>query len=417
MKYDPRIVDSELSSRLNAAGAVVIEGPKACGKTATARQIAKSAVLLDVDEQALLAADVTPSVVLEGPTPRLIDEWQLAPRLWNHVRRAVDDRGQPGQFILTGSSVPSDDATRHSGAGRFSRIRMRPMSLFELGISEGSVSLAAVLRGGSVATADTGLTVAAVVDLIIRGGWPGMRASTQAEAQQGVRDYLEEIARVDMPRMEGIRRDPARIHRLLRSLARNVATSASLTTLARDTDGPDGPLKDDTVRDYLAALSRLFIVEDQPAWGPHLRSKYVLRQAPKRHFVDPSLACAALNADSQALLQDLNFLGFLFESMVVRDLRVYAQSVGSSVLHYRDSDDLEIDTIVQGGEGRWAAFEIKLGGEELIEEAAKNLLTFASRIDTSRVGEPAALGVVVASGWGYTRQDGVSIIPVGSLGP
>jgi hypothetical protein len=220
-----------------------------------------------------------------------------------------------------------------------------------------------------------------------------------------------------MPRMEGIRRDPARIHRLLRSLARNVATSASLTTLARDTDGPDGPLKDDTVRDYLAALSRLFIVEDQPAWGPHLRSKYVLRQAPKRHFVDPSLACAALNADSQALLQDLNFLGFLFESMVVRDLRVYAQSVGSSVLHYRDSDDLEIDTIVQGGEGRWAAFEIKLGGEELIEEAAKNLLTFASRIDTSRVGEPAALGVVVASGWGYTRQDGVSIIPVGSLGP
>jgi len=417
MEYDPRIVDSELSSRLNAVGAVVIEGAKACGKTATARQLAKSAVLLDVDAQALLAADVTPSVVLEGPTPRLIDEWQLAPRLWNHVRRAVDDRGKAGQFILTGSSVPSDDATRHSGAGRFSRIRMRPMSLFELGISDGSVSLAAVLRGGSVATADTGLTVAAVVDLIIRGGWPGMRSATQSEAQQAVRDYLEEIARVDMPRMEGIRRDPERIHRLLRSLARNVATSASSATLARDTDGPDGPLKDDTVRDYLAALSRVFVVEDQPAWGPHLRSKYVLRQAPKRHFVDPSLACAALNADSHALLQDLNFLGFLFESMVVRDLRVYAQSVGSSVLHYRDSDDLEIDTIVQGGEGRWAAFEIKLGGEEFIDEAAKNLVTFASRIDTSRVGEPAALGIVVASGWGYTRQDGISIIPVGSLGP
>lgn len=409
-------MDRELGARLSAVGAVVIEGPRACGKTATARQVAASEVLLDVDAQARQAIAIDPALVLEGATPRLIDEWQIEPTIWNHVRRAIDDRSDPGQFVLTGSAVPADDITRHTGAGRITRLRMRPMSLFETGHSAGSISLAELLEGRVSPSSDPGLTVAGIAEALALGGWPGLRGRGMPDGLLAVRDYLDEIARVDIGRMDGTHRDPNRVARLFASLARNVATHAAATTLARDTGGADGPLKDDTVREYLGALERLMVIEDQPAWAPHLRSSYRLRTAPKRHFVDPSLAVAALRATPDRLLDDLNLLGFLFESLVVRDLRVYAQAADGRVLQYRDNGGLEVDAIVETGDGRWMAFEVKLGQGQ-IDDAAASLMRFAKRIDTARCGSPALLGVIVATGYGYRREDGVAVIPIGALGP
>lgn len=415
-RYEPRIVDPELTARLSAVGAVVIEGPKACGKTATARQVAASEVLLDVDANARRAMAVDPSLVLEGPTPRLLDEWQIEPTIWNHVRRTIDDRSDPGQFILTGSAVPADDITRHTGAGRITRLRMRPMSLFETSQSTGVISLADLLEGNMSASADPGLTVADLAQGIAIGGWPGLRGRSLRDRLLAVRDYLEEVARVDVGRVDAAYRDPNRVARLLVSLARNVATHAAATTLARDTGGVDGPLKDDTVREYLGALERLMIVEDQPAWAPHLRSRHRLRIAPKRHFVDPSLAVAALRTTPDRLLGDLELLGFLFESLVVRDLRIYAQAADAHVSQYRDDGGLEVDAIVEAGDGRWMAFEVKLGHGQ-IDDGAVSLMRFADRVDTARCGRPALLGVIVATGYGYRRKDGVAVIPVGALGP
>lgn len=416
VSYHPRIADGELNGRLHSAGAVVVEGPKAAGKTETARQAAESEVLLDVDQAARAVAEIDPSLILAGPIPRLIDEWQVAPGVWNHIRRAVDDRQEPGQFILAGSAVPTDDVTRHTGAGRFSRLRLRPMSLAESGGSNGEISLARLLGGEAASASDPGLTVPDLAEEIARGGWPGFRTLPLDPALERVRDYLDEICRTDVSRVDDSRRDPERVRRLLASLARNVATHTSLRTIAADTGGADGPLKEETAATYVSALERLFIVEDQPAWEPHLRSKYVLRKAAKRHFVDPSLAVAALEADPPALLRDLNFLGFLFESLVVRDLRVYAQSLGGRVKQYRDSSGLEVDAIIEAGDS-WAAFEVKLGGSDPIDEAAASLTRFARQVDTDRVGEPATLAVITASGYGYVREDGVQVVPVGALGP
>ncbi|MGA2164064.1 MAG: DUF4143 domain-containing protein [Solirubrobacteraceae bacterium] len=414
--YQPRIVDDELSARLKATGAVAIEGPKACGKTATARQLAASEVLLDVDANAREAAAVDPALVLDGATPRLIDEWQLEPAIWNHVRRAVDDRSAPGQFILAGSAVPPDDITRHTGAGRITRLRMRPMSLFESGVSSGGISLAQLLEGEPARSPDPGLGITDLAREIAIGGWPGFRGLAVEQALRAVRDYLEEIRRVDVSRVEEKRRNPDKVGVLLRSLARNVATYAAATTLAGDTEGADGPLKNDTVGEYLEALRRLMIVEDQPAWAPHLRSKHALRGAVKRHFVDPSLAVAALRATPARLLRDIKLLGFLFESFVVRDLRIYAQATDARVLQYRDSRGLEVDAIVECADGRWAAFEVKLGSGQ-VEQAAASLHKLVEQIDTRVCGEPAALGVIVGTGYGHRREDGIMVIPVGALRP
>jgi predicted AAA+ superfamily ATPase len=416
MAYQPRVVDAELAARLTATGAVVIEGPRACGKTATARQVAASEVLLDVDANARRAIDIDPALVLAGPVPRLIDEWQIEPAIWNHIRRAVDERGVPGQFILTGSSVPADDVTRHTGAGRVTRLRMRPMTLAETGHSIASISLKALLHNAAPNSPDAGLTVTALAERIVAGGWPGLVGRSVSQAGQAVRDYLGEIRRVDVGRVDQSSRDPEKVGRLLRSLARNVATSAAATTLATDVGGSDGALKDDTVRDYLVALERLMIVENQPAWAPHLRSKSLLRQAPKRHFVDPSLAVAALGATPARLLEDLQWFGCLFESLVVRDLRVYAQAADAAVYHYRDNTGLEVDAIVQAADGRWAAFEVKLGQGQ-IDAAAATLRKFAERIDTAKSGPPQTLGVIVATGYGYRREDGIAVIPIGALAP
>jgi uncharacterized protein len=401
---------------MSAVGAVVIEGPKACGKTATARQFAASEVLLDVDQNARETIALEPSLVLDGPTPRLLDEWQIEPTIWNHIRRAVDERGKPGQFILTGSAVPPDDITRHTGAGRIGRLKMRPMSLFEANRSTGAISLASLFEGTLNRTGDPGLTVADISNDISVGGWPGWRGHNVTDRLLAVRDYLDEIARVDIGRVDGTRRDPNRVTQLLASLARNIATPVSAATLAKDTGGADGPLKDDTVREYLGALERLMVVENQPAWAPHLRSRHRLRTAPKRHFVDPSLAVAALRATPERLMEDLKLFGFMFESLVLRDLRIYAQAADAQVSHYRDSSELEVDAIIETRDGSWMAFEIKLGQAQ-IDSAAANLTRFAERLDTTKCGKPALLGVIVATGYGYQRKDGIAVIPIGALGP
>jgi predicted AAA+ superfamily ATPase len=416
MAYLPRVVDAELDARLRAAGAVVIEGAKAVGKTETARRRASSSVLLDIDENARRAAAVDPSLVLDGPAPRLIDEWQVEPALWNHVRRAVDDRALPGQFVLTGSSVPADDVARHTGAGRFSFLRMRPMTLFESGHTNGAVSLGGLLTGEPPRSDEPGLSVSDLADRVTAGGWPAQHGRPAGVAARAARDYLEQIREVDVPRVAGSRRDPARIERLLRSLARNVSTAVAFTVLAADAGGGDGPLDRHTVAEYLSTLDRLMVIEDQPAWAPHLRSRANLRTSPKRHFVDPSLAVAALGAGPEQLLRDLSLLGLLFESLVIRDLRVLAQPLDGRVLHYRDNYGVEADAVVQLADGRWAAFEIKLGAG-LVDEGAESLRRFRAAVDTRRSGEPAVLGVVSGTGFGYMRPDGIAVIPIGALAP
>lgn len=412
MDYTPRIVDAEIGARLTSVGAVVIEGVKACGKTVTARHHARSEMLLDVDPQAAPLMEVEPQLVLEGDTPRLLDEWQTYPQIWNLVRRAVDDRDRPGQFILTGSAIPADEAARHTGAGRFAHVRMRPMSLAERGVSTAQVSLAAVMSGAQpgAATPDPGLSLDDLIDEIVRGGWPGIRDRGVSEAQTANRDYLERIRRADVATVDGAVRDPQRLAAVIASLARNVATTVTTTTLATEAG-----VARETATAYVNALTRLMVVEDQPAWNTHLRSRHRLRESPKRHFVDPSLAVAALRATPASLRADLNALGFLFESLVVRDLRVYAQPLGGEVFHYRDQTGLEVDAIVDTGDG-WAAFEVKLGMGG-VDTAAASLLRFRDRVDTSRRGEPSALAVIVGTGPGYVRPDGVRVIPVGAFGP
>jgi predicted AAA+ superfamily ATPase len=336
--------------------------------------------------------------------------------IWNHIRRIVDERGLPGQFILTGSAVPADDITRHTGTGRLTRLRLRPMTLYETGHANGAASISGFLSGEFQNCPDPGLSIADLAECAATGGWPAHHRLTTKQSIMAVRDYLGEIVRVDINRMTQRRRDSAKVMRVVKSLARNLATPVSLRAIAVDAGGTDGALEDETVRSYLDALAQLMIIEDQPPWAPYLRSKSILRSASKRHFVDPSLAVAALRATPERLLRDLNLFGLVFESMVIRDLRVYAQSYDASVLHYIDNTGLEVDAVVETGEGRWAAFEIKLGPGH-IDVGAANLLRFADRIDTRKCGLPALLGVIVGTGFGYMRKDGVSVIPVGALGP
>ena len=416
-RYRPRIVDRELAARLESAGAVLIEGPRACGKTATGRHHAASEVLLDVDAGLRHGAELEPGLVLEGPAPRLIDEWQTVPSIWNHVRRAVDMGGGAGRFILTGSAVPPDDTTRHTGAGRVSRMPMRPMSLFESGHSTAEMSLGAMLRAEPVPARQSRTTVADLVELVCRGGWPGTVDAAINDAQRFVRDYLEEIRRTDIRRVDGVRRDPVLVRRVLQSLARNVATEAAVSLIAADAGGNAGPLHPETAQSYLDALERVFAIEDQPAWSAHLRSRSRLRRSPKRHFVDPSLAVAALRSGPDRLRADPGSFGLFFESLAVRDLRIYAQAHDAEVYHYRDNTGLEVDAIVETAGGAWMGVEIKLGGERSIEEGVRNLLRLRDRVDPDRTGPPAALVVIVGVGHGYTRPDGVVLAPLTALGP
>lgn len=416
-EYLPRIVDDVVAERLKSAGAVLLEGPKACGKTRTASRIAASAIYLDIDEAAQAAIQIDPTLVLAGEPPQLVDEWQVdATRVWNHVRAQVDARQAPGQFILTGSSVPNDDVRRHTGAGRVARIIMRPLSLFESRASTGAMSLAGLMAGERPTSRPTSIEVTDIADLIVRGGWPLTVGEHIQSAAQFTSDYVANICDVDASRVEGARRDPYRVRRFLQSLARNTATEVKLARIASDVGVDEVALSRATVYDYLTAMRRLMVIEEQPPWATHLRSRARLRQTSKMHFVDPSLAAAALGAHPRQLLADLNYLGLLFESLVLRDARVYAEPFGASLYHYRDSDGLEADLIIQTPSGTWGAFEVKLNPTR-VDDAAANLLRLATKIDTDRVGAPAVLGVITANGYGYTRPDGVVVIPIGALGP
>ncbi len=413
--YLTRFADAELTDRLRATGAVLIEGPRGCGKTQTALQAARSAVRLDRDPAARAAGALDPSLLLAGEHPRLIDEWQLVPDVWNEVRGDVDDHpGEPGRFILAGSAVPADDATRHTGSLRFTRLRMRPMSLAESGHSSGDVSLAALFAGGEARATDPGLDIRAIAERIVIGGWPALIRRDPADAMLATQGYLDETRLVDLERLDGVRRDPENVARVLRSLARNTATEAADQTIARDVAGADGPIDRHTVANYVKALARVFVVEDLPAWSPALRSRGILRSSETRHFVDPSVAAAALGASPERLLQDPETLGLLFESLAVRDLRIYGQAIGASAFHYRENTGLEADAILQRRDGSWAALEVKLGQKE-IEHGADSLLRVAEHIDTDRHGAPAFLAVITGWGYAYRRDDGVFVIPIGAL--
>ena len=416
--YRPRLADRELLERLAAASAVLIEGPKACGKTATARRIARSEVFLDIDHNARQAAAIDPDMILAGDAPRLLDEWQFVPEIWNHVRRAADLQPGKGKFILTGSAAPTDDLMRHSGAGRIARLRMRTLSLFEQGHASGDVSLGALLSGAPEAAADPGLTIPDIVELICRGGWPGTLDNSLDQAMRFVRDYIDELRRTDVERTVGVRHNPNRVLRLMQSLARNTATEVRLTTLAKDVAGSGEIVQERTISDYMDALRRLFVIEELPPFLPHLRSRARLRQAAKQHFSDPSIAVAATRANPQQLRSDFNYLGLLFESLVVRDLRVHAAIHDAELSHYRDNTGLEVDAIIQTAAGVWLPVEVKLGSTAaIIDEAAASLLKFKDRVDASRMGEPPSLLVVTATGYAYRRPDGVTVAPIGALGP
>lgn len=406
--YRPRVADAELQAGLRRAGAVLIEGVRACGKTETAQQAAGSAVHLDRDPATLALAAIDPVLVLDGETPRLIDEWQLAPQLWNAVRGQVDGRKAPGQFILTGSSAPSADAARHTGAGRFARLRMRTMTMVETGFSTGEVSLEALLNAEAPRATDAGLSFATLTERLVVGGWPGYQDLAPSDASRNLADYLETIASVDLHSLDGQSRDPVRVMRLLTALARSTATEVTISTLARD----EVSMSRDAVREYLAALERIFVVENQPAWATHLRSSATLRKEPKRHFADPSLAAAALRAYPEALRRDPAFTGQLFESLVVHDLRVFSAPLGGVVQHARDSAGREVDAIIALPDGSWAGFEVKLGSDPtVIDGAAAGLVAFAAQ-----VSPPVALTVIASSGPSYRRTDGVNVVAIGSLG-
>jgi predicted AAA+ superfamily ATPase len=415
--YLLRLCDQELQIALQSSGAVLIEGAKWCGKTRTASNAAKSIVYMqDPDNTASYQAmaDTKPSLLLKGETPKLIDEWQMAPVLWDAVRFEVDKRGDSGQFILTGSAVPVDNVTSHTGTGRFSRILMRPMSLYESNESNGTVSLGDLFDGNQAIEAMSELSIEKIAFALCRGGWPASVMKNEISALRMSRDYVEAVLNHDVSRVDDVEKNPERVRLLLRSLARNVATLASIQTIKNDIEATDISISDKTISSYLNALRRIFVVEDLPAWLPSMRSKTAIRTSSKRHFVDPSIATAVLRTNPPGLLNDFKTFGFLFESLCTRDIRVYAQAIDGDVFHYRDKSGTESDLIVQLRDGRWAAIEVKLGNKQ-IEEAAQTLLTLNAKIDEEKMGQVSFLMVITGGQYAFRRNDGVFVVPIGCL--
>lgn len=414
--YLPRVADTELAILMRAVGAVLIEGPKACGKTATASRVADTTFEMDEDATARASIELNPDYLFNRATPILFDEWQVAPELWNRVRRAVDAAGRRrGLYLLTGSATPKDDAARHSGAGRFGVLRMRPMSLFESGHSTGQVSLGALLEGTSQPGADNGMTVPQLMERAVIGGWPDLLGANEQDARAWLAGYLRQVIEVDIPSFIG-RRDPRTLARVLASLARFVAQSPATRAIAADAGGERGPVAPATIYSHLDALERLQLLDNSEAWQPHMRSRTRLRTAATRYFVDPSIGTAALGIGSAELLNDLEAAGYYFEALVVRDLRIYAQQLGGRVDTWRDADGNEVDAVVTFPGGRWAAIEIKMS-QRKVEKAAVGLLKFAQRVDTSKQGQPDALIVITAVGSAGRRADGVHVAPITALAP
>lgn len=414
-KYRNRIADGLLERKLLGKGAVLIEGPKWCGKTTTATKHASSVLRVDdpkLKEQNLLLARIDPQKLLKGKAPRLLDEWQLAPTLWDAVRYEVDQRGKTGQFILTGSAVPADTSLiSHSGTGRFSWMTMRPMSLFESGESTGEVSLGSLFAGNPEVDGENHLELGDISFILCRGGWPAALDLPDDAALYQAVDYYDGVVNSDINRADGIEKNPERVKMLMRSYARNMGSQASNLTIARDIS-----CDDETVKIYINALKRIFVVEEMAAWNPNLRSKTAVRTSATRYFADPSIAAASLGAGPDDLINDLRTFGLFFETMCIRDLRVYADSLGGSVYHYRDNTGLECDAVIHLRNGSYALIEIKLGGDELINSGSSNLQKLKNRIDTAKMKEPSFLMVLTAVGrYAYRRPDGVLVVPVGCL--
>lgn len=418
MNYITRVTDSIINNKLQGLGGLMIVGPKWCGKTSTAQQFAKSSIYMDNpdgDYNNVQVASLNPSVLLEGETPRLVDEWQLAPSLYDAARREIDKRGLSGQFIFTGSSTPLGKQIRHTGTGRFSFVRMYPMSLFESGESNGSISLKALFGGKPNIEMPSSLTIEQLVFCILRGGWPGTLNMRDANALIVASDYLYALENNEWFHSidKRIKRHPEKIRKLLRSYARNTATPASIETIIKDISISDGSTISRATADaYIREMQNLFVIDDQPAWSTTLRSKTPLRQTPKRHLIDPSLSAAAINATQDKLLRDYNTLGYLFESLCVRDMRIYASANNATVSHYKDKTELEADIIIERADGAWGAMEVKLGSKQE-DEAAGNLLRLASRVDSN----PHFLAILTGGKYPYRRKDNIFVIPIGCMAP
>lgn len=420
-QYKKRILDSLLERKLMGMGAVLIEGPKWCGKTTTAEEKAGSVLYMNDPKKSgtyLQLAKMSPNVLLTGDIPRLIDEWQLAPSLWDTIRYEVDHRDEEGQFILTGSAVPTKtDEIWHSGTGRFARIKMRPMSLWESGDSDGKVSLEALFNSKVEAVASEGKSIEDIAYLVCRGGWPKATLQNPKIALDRAYDYYDAVVNIDISRVDGVERDTERTKRLMRSYARFQGAQTAIGKIKEDVRINDSMnIDDDTIGAYINALKKIFVIEDMPAWNPNLRSKTAIRSSDTRYFVDPSIAVAALGVGPEDLIGDLETFGLLFETMCVRDLRVYADALGGSVYHYRDKNGLECDAVVHLRNGSYGLIEIKLGGDNLIEDGASSLKSLAEKIDTTKMKNPSFLMVLTAIGdFAYQREDGVYVVPIGSL--
>ena len=422
MEYRKRLADEVLKDKLEASGAVLVEGAKWCGKTTTSKQIAKSVLYMQEPaqkKQNLLMADTNPSLLLQGDAPRLIDEWQLAPKLWDAVRFEVDQRDDFGQFILTGSAVPPDTSEiSHSGTGRISRMLMRPMSLFESGESSGSVSLEGLFNTDYEVSASVESDIEKLAFLICRGGWPkAVGKSIKVALQQAV-DYYDAVVNSDISRVDGKERNPERAKLLMRSYSRNIGSQAKFEEIRQDILGNDvDSFSIDTLYDYLNALKKIFVIEDAPAWNPNLRSKTAIRNTDTRYYVDPSIATASMGLGPKDLINDLSTMGLLFENLCVRDLRIYAQSIGGEIYHYRDKSGLECDAVVHLRNGSYGLVEIKLGGDKLIEEGCATLNKFEKIIDTTKMKSPSFKMVLTGVGnYAFKRPDGILVVPVRSLG-
>ena len=420
--YKHRIVDDILLRKLQGKGAVLIEGPKWCGKTTTASQIAKSSLKLgevNTLRESRALADIDPVLLLKGSVPRLIDEWQTIPVIWDAVRSEVDNRNMPGQFILTGSAVPiQTDEIIHTGTGRISRLSMRTMSLVESGDSTGEIRLSSLFEIKDNIFAQCDIDIEQLAYLVCRGGWPQAALLRHDIALDQAIDYYDAVVNHDISRMDNVERDPERVKLLMRSYSRHQGASVSYGAICNDMKSNDNSkLSDETVAAYIKALKRIFVIEDLPAWNPNLRSKSAIRTADTRYFSDPSVATAALGIGPGDLINDLETFGLVFETLCVRDLRIFAEAIGGSVYHYRDSNGLECDAVIHLRNGHYGLVEIKLGGDRLIEEGAKNLLKLANIIDTTRMPEPSFMMVLIGVGkYAYRRKDGVYVVPIGCLG-
>ncbi|MBR3052325.1 ATP-binding protein [Candidatus Saccharibacteria bacterium] len=420
--YIPRLLDTVLEKKLRAHGAVLLEGCKWCGKSTTASKQARSVLELQNPETAsdsIELAKTKPSILLEGDKPRLIDEWQDAPVIWDAIRYDLDKSRLKGQYILTGSATPSRDVPRHSGTGRIVRLMMRPMTLFESGDSTGEVSLLELFDGEKAIQGRGKYDIEGYAYLCARGGWPDSIVNPPEDAIEAATEYINAVVENDVATIDGSLHNPSKMRLVIRSIARNISAPANITTIYNDTKNESdiATVSDKTVKAYLDVLKRLHIRDDVEAWSPQLRSKTEIRTSSKLNLVDPSLATAALFASEKDLIKDFSTFGLIFESLCTRDLKVYAQYLGGEVMYYRDGSGLECDNIVHLRDGRWAAIEVKLGSADRIEEGAKNLKDLENKIDVEKVGSPSFKMILTATEHAYLREDGIYVVPIGCLKP